>query len=193
MPVLSSPARRLAAGGLVVVGALVLVWFLTAYQLFADPEQATPQKADAVIMLGGASGERLPVARDLVEAGIAPVLVLSHTNSAGNVLADGVCDYPGVIPFALECFQPATLDTRGEAAAIGKLIEENGWHSVIVVTSRYHETRARTLITQCTTADVQMIVSEPRFSPFQWLRRFVIESGGLIDARLRPECQGSGH
>ncbi|WP_434612860.1 YdcF family protein [Arthrobacter sp. A5] len=188
MPVLRSPARRLAAGGLVVVVLLVLVWFLTAYQLFADPEQTQPHQADAVIMLGGASSERLPVARDLVEAGNAPVLAISHTRSAGNVLADGVCDYPGVIPFALECFEPATLDTRGEAAAIGNLVKEKGWHSVIVVTSRYHATRARTLITQCTTAKVQMIVSEPKLSPAGWLRRFIIESGGLIDARLHPAC-----
>ncbi|MBG0739158.1 YdcF family protein [Paeniglutamicibacter antarcticus] len=139
-------------------------------------------------MLGGASAERLPVARDLVEAGVAPVLAISHTHSAGNVQADGVCEYPGVIPFTLVCFQPASLDTRGEAAAIGKLVSEKGWHSIIVVTSRYHASRAKALITQCTTADVQMVVSEPDLSPFGWLRRFVVESGGLIDANLRPEC-----
>ncbi len=192
MPVLTSPARRLAAGGIIIVGILALAWFLIAYQLFANPEQTKPRKADAVIMLGGASSERLPIARDLVEAGIAPVLALSHTHSAGNVIADGVCEYPGVIPFALECFQPASLDTRGEAAAIGNLVRENGWHSVIVVTSRYHATRAKVLISQCTTADVQMIVSEPDLSPFGWLRRFVIESGGLVDANLRPECGAAG-
>jgi hypothetical protein len=49
-------------------------------------------------------------------------------------------------------------------------------------------TRAGRLISQCTTADVQMVASHPDLGPGQWLRRFVIETGGLLDASLRPEC-----
>jgi hypothetical protein len=33
-----------------------------------------------------------------------------------------------------------------------------------------------------------MVASHPALSPGQWLRRFIIETGGLIDASLRPEC-----
>jgi hypothetical protein len=35
-----------------------------------------------------------------------------------------------------------------------------------------------------------MVASHPDLSPLQWLRRFVIETGGLIDVSLRPECSG---
>jgi hypothetical protein len=33
-----------------------------------------------------------------------------------------------------------------------------------------------------------MVASHPDLDLGQWLRRFVIETGGLIDASLRPEC-----
>jgi hypothetical protein len=33
-----------------------------------------------------------------------------------------------------------------------------------------------------------MVASHPEFGPWQWLRRFVVETGGLLDASLRPEC-----
>ena len=73
-----------------------------------------------------------------------------------------------------------------------RLIEANGWKSVTVVTSSYHVTRAGRLIGQCTTAEVQMVASHPALDVGQWIRRFVIETGGLIDASLRPECANHG-
>ena len=85
-------------------------------------------------------------------------------------------------------FPPRWYDTRGEARAIGDLADANGWKSITVVTSSYHVSRADRLMEQCTTADVQMVNSHPQLSPGQWLRRFVIETGGLMDVSLRPEC-----
>ena len=89
---------------------------------------------------------------------------------------------------SLLCFRPEGMDTRSEAAAVGKLVEANGWHSVAVVTSSYHVLRAGTLMRQCTSAEVHMVASKPALDSLQWLRRFVIEEGGLIDVNLRPEC-----
>jgi hypothetical protein len=34
--------------------------------------------------------------------------------------------------------------------------------------------------------------SHPKLSWAQWLRRFVIETGGLLDVSLRPECAAHG-
>ncbi|WP_427018374.1 YdcF family protein [Pseudarthrobacter sp. P1] len=186
---LPQTARRPLVQGTIAVAALLSLWLVAAIVLFANPPQSAPQHADAVIMLGGASRERLPVALGLAENSLAPTLAISHTNSAGNVSADALCNYAGVINVKLECFKAGTLDTRGEAAAIADLIAAKGWHSVVVVTSRYHATRAQTLISQCTSAHVQMIVSEPKISIAQWLRRFVIETGGLLDAWLSPQCK----
>ena len=87
---------------------------------------------------------------------------------------------------------PRTWTPAARPGPSPRLIEANGWKSVTVVTSSYHVTRAGRLIGQCTTADVQMVASHPDLDVFQWIRRFVIETGGLIDATFRPECANHG-
>jgi uncharacterized SAM-binding protein YcdF (DUF218 family) len=169
------------------VGSLLL-WLLIALQLFVNVEPLSTHRTDAVIMLGGAASERLPVARQFQAEFHVPVLVISHTDTFGNRAADEACNSTASPNAAVICFRPPDLDTRGEAVAISSLIKANGWKSITVVTSSYHLTRAARLIGQCTTADVQMVASHPDLDLGQWLRRFVIETGGLIDASLRPEC-----
>jgi uncharacterized SAM-binding protein YcdF (DUF218 family) len=181
MPAAIRKALAFTAGGL-------LLWLVIAIQLFANTDPLTVHRTDAVIMLGGAASERLPAAQRIQrELGI-PVLVLSRTDTFGNRAADGVCGAAKFPNPSLICFRPPDLDTRGEAQAISRLVALNGWKSVTVVTSSYHVTRAGRLISQCTTAEVQMVASHPDLDLGQWLRRFVIETGGLLDASLRPEC-----
>jgi uncharacterized SAM-binding protein YcdF (DUF218 family) len=181
---LDSAARRILA---FAVGAFLL-WLILALQLFVNVDPLSVHRTDAVIMLGGAGSERLPVAQQVQGDLDIPVLVLSHTDTLGNAAADDACATAAVPSPSLICFRPDGLDTRGEAVAISRLVELNGWKSVTVVTSSYHVTRAQRLIEQCTTAEVQMVPSRPELSWGQWLRRLVIESGGLIDVSLRPEC-----
>jgi hypothetical protein len=181
---LDSAARRISA---FAVGA-VLLWLILALQLFVNVEPLNVHRTDAIIMLGGAGSERLPVAQRVQGELDIPVLVLSHTDTQGNAAADDACNTAAFPSASLICLRPDGLDTRGEAEAISRLVELNGWTSVTVVTSSYHVARARRLIEQCTTAEVQMISSRPELSWGQWLRRLVIETGGLIDVSLRPEC-----
>ncbi len=186
VPALKTVARQVLT---LVVGAAA-VWLIVCFQLFVNVDPLSVHRTDAVIMLGGAGSERLPVAQQVQEEYKVPVLALSHTDTSGNAAADDACKSATFPNASLICFRPNGLDTRGEAQAVGRLIEANGWKSVTVVTSSYHVTRAGRLIGQCTTAEVQMVASHPDLSPWQWLRRFVIETGGLIDVSLRPECAG---
>lgn len=141
-------------------------------------------------MLGGASAERLPAAEELRASLGIPFLVISHSNTPGNASADAMCQHGAAKPRWLMCLDLETKDTRGEAQAIGHMVDAQGWTSITVVTSRYHAARAGMLIRQCTDARVDTAGSTPDFSPKQWLDRFVIESGGLLDVVLRPECAG---
>lgn len=166
----------------------ILLWLLIAVQLFVNVDPLSVRRTDAIIMLGGAATERLPVARQIQAEFHIPVLVISHTDTFGNRAADEACNAAVFPNPSVICFRPPNLDTRGEARAVSRLIEANGWKSVTVVTSSYHVTRAGRLIGQCTTADVQMVASHPDLDLGQWIRRFVIETGGLIDVSLRPEC-----
>jgi uncharacterized SAM-binding protein YcdF (DUF218 family) len=191
LPALNAVPRRVRWALAAVFGA-VMLWLMVAVQLFVNVGPSNVHRTDAVIMLGGAASERLPVAQRLQGELNAPVLVLSHTDTLGNSVADDICNSATFPNPGLVCFRPGGMDTRSEADVIGGLADANGWKSVTVVTSSYHVTRAGRLIAQCTTADVQMVASRPALSPGQWLRRFVIETGGLIDASLRPECTGNG-
>ncbi|MET3811881.1 YdcF family protein [Arthrobacter sp. UYEF3] len=191
MPRLMPAMPPVAAQGLAFALGAAVLWLIVAVQLFVNVDPLSVHPTDAVIMLGGASSERLPVAQRIQQELGAPVLVLSHTDTPGNKVADEACNTAQFPSPGLVCFTPADYDTRGEAQAIRKLIAANGWKSITVVTSSYHLTRAGRLMEQCTTADVQMVASHPDFSPVQWLRRFVIETGGLIDVSLRPECSSS--
>lgn len=177
--------RRLLSTILIVL----VLWLIVAFQLFFNVHHPPLERTDAVIMLGGASTERLPVAQRLQESLGIPVLVLSHTDTPGNASADALCQ--GTVPRpegSLLCLSLDQKDTRGEARAIGGLVAAEGWRSVTVVTSRYHVTRAGMLIRQCTTADVVLADSMPDFNAKEWLDRFVVETGGLLDSALRPEC-----
>jgi uncharacterized SAM-binding protein YcdF (DUF218 family) len=166
------------------------VWFIACLSLFyINPPTSPPSPVDAVIVLGGSSEERLPVAQRLAAEAGAPVLVVSWTDTPGNRSADALCREASFPSASLVCFRPSGMDTRSEADVIGKLVEANGWTSVVVVTSSYHAPRAGSLIQQCTHATVNMVASRPNLHPLQWLRRFVIETGGLIDVNLHPECR----
>lgn len=187
LPALNAAPRRVR-WVLAGVSGAVMLWLVVAIQLFANVDPLSVHRTDAVIMLGGASSERLPVAQKLQAELAAPVLVLSHTDTLGNAAADDICNAAMFPRPELVCFRPSGMDTRSEAGIIADLAVANGWKSVTVVTSSYHVSRAGRLIGQCTTAEVQMVASHPVLSPGQWLRRFVIETGGLIDVSLRPEC-----
>lgn len=187
MPATKPPLRHTLSRVALGVLAALLVWLFFAFQLFFNVHTSPLHAADAVVMLGGASKERLPEALKLRDELGAPVLVLSNTDTKGNATADSYCDAHSLDPSVI-CFLPVPMDTRGEADAIGLMASEHGWKSIVVVTSKYHVARSERLLNQCTPSHVQMAATDPELSPTQWLRRFVIETGGLFTVFLHPEC-----
>ncbi|GAB3531761.1 hypothetical protein GCM10027403_02720 [Arthrobacter tecti] len=183
-PVLTRKGAALKAAVAAVV--VLVLWLLSSYALFYNPPLPKLQRADAVVVLGGASTERYPVGRGLVEDGWAPVLVLSHTDTPGNVDMDRVCNSRK--SERIICFRPEPLTTRGEARAVARLADEHGWDTVLVVTSRYHVLRSYQHIGQCSEARLIMAASDPELGLFGWLPRFVEEGAGLAGGALRPVC-----
>ncbi|WP_188667822.1 YdcF family protein [Tersicoccus solisilvae] len=171
---------------LVAAAVVVLIWLATCLALFVTVDSSPARRTNAVIMLGGDSTERLPVAQSVRRATGTPNLVLSNTDTPGNASADARCAANSSA--RVICFRPVTKDTRGEARAIGQLIADRHWTAVTVVTSRYHATRARMLLVACTDARVDVKVSEPRLNPWQWVERFVSETGGVVETALAPPC-----
>jgi uncharacterized SAM-binding protein YcdF (DUF218 family) len=136
--------RRIAiAAGL----ALVVLIAATAWLFFAPPTDEAAH-ADAVVVLGpGSGGERFERAMKLMNAGAAPVLVVSEGH-AQNVAEHGLCRQPDRA-FQVVCFQAEPFSTRGEARMVSQLAAARAWRSLIVVTSTYHVVRARMLFRRC--------------------------------------------
>lgn len=178
--------RKLA----VTLAASVLagvLWLIAAFQLFHNPSRDVPQRTDAIVVLGGMSSERLPVGLALRDQWGIQDLVIVTTGLPANAGSDEFCEAHDGDP-QLDCFRPDPLNTRGEALRLRDLAAERGWTSVTVVTSDYHLQRAGTLMKQCIAADVHMVGTKPELSPGGWLWRFVVETGGLFDVWLGPEC-----
>ena len=119
MPLKTASVTRAAVRVAVSVVAITLLWLIAAFQFFYSPPQATPHHTDAIVVLGGLSKERLPVAQELQESLDIPILVVSTTGLSGNVEGDALChedDDPDLI-----CFRPSPLNTRGEAKGLAEL------------------------------------------------------------------------
>jgi hypothetical protein len=128
--------RRAFAAVMALVVALVLV----TVRLFVWPAEGMPASVSAIVMLAG-PGDRLPVALQLARQHRAPVLVVSQ----------GWQGYGGPCPQAppdvkLICFDPDPGNTRGEAEFAGQLAERYHWRSVVLVTTRAQDTRARIIM-----------------------------------------------
>jgi uncharacterized SAM-binding protein YcdF (DUF218 family) len=138
-----------------LVLAAIVAFGLGIWLFLLRPEDPLPSHADAVVVLAG-SPARLPVALDLVGAGFAKTLVVSEDSAANDEERYALCHGAKPKRYTLICRKASPFSTRGEAELIGRLATANRWHSLIVVTSRYHMLRSRLLIDRCTQATLTM-------------------------------------
>ncbi len=168
--------RALAA---VVVTFVAVTAVLTA-RLFLYPSSRTPTRADAVVTFVGGRGERLDTALRLVHAGVARNLVIPNGTAPTWPQANRLCR--NRTSFKVFCPDPSPDTTRGEARAISSVARQHGWHSVVLVTSTYHVTRARLLLSRCYDGHVDTVKAGPGLSPGRYLLRVSHEWAGLAEA-----------
>ena len=123
--------------------ALVVALLLVTARLFVWPAEGMPARVSAIVMLAG-PGDRLPVALQLAREHRAPMLVVSR----GWQGYGGPCPRP-VPAVQLICFDPNPGNTRGEAEFAGQLAKRYHWRSVVLVTTRAQDTRARIIVQRC--------------------------------------------
>ena len=164
----------------VLLFAALALASLPLFILYDDDEVA---KADAVLVLAGAKS-RLPVALDLVERGVAPVLVISDGLDPRWTQANRLCRFGD--PARVVCVRPEPYSTRGEARLAARLARERGWDSLAVVTSRFHLFRARRLFERCLDVELAFVAApQPGF----WLPVSVgLEWVKLARAELQRSC-----
>jgi uncharacterized SAM-binding protein YcdF (DUF218 family) len=167
---MSSRWRRVLAAFV----AVVLAFGAVTARLFVWPAQGMPARVSAIVMLAG-PGDRLSVALGLARQHRAPVLVVSQ----------GQHGYGGPCPTStagvtLVCFEPDPGDTRGEAEFVGRLARRDHWTSVVLVTSRAQDTRARVVVGRCFGGSIYVVTGSLPLSA--WPYQIAYEWGALFKA-----------
>ena len=176
----SPRARHTILVTALVVGIVLAIAVVAVnVRLFVFPASSTPAHADAVVVLAGGDGERLDTGLELVRDGVAPNLVVSTG-------PDELCGTQH--DFAVYCFLPDPDDTRGEAEAIGRIADREGWQHLVLVTSDYHATRARILVERCFPGTVDVSAAHSGKGPLPLLWAIGHEWGGLIETAVHRGC-----
>jgi uncharacterized SAM-binding protein YcdF (DUF218 family) len=155
-----------------LVALALVVWLAATAILLVWPARDEPERADAVVVLSGVRKTRLAKGLELVRRGVAPTLVLSDGRAPGWREGNRLCD--GGATFRVVCFRPHPYSTHGEAADVARLARARGWRSLVVVTSRYHLTRARMLFRRCLDGSVAGVWADTSTGdmalniPFEW-------------------------
>lgn len=138
-----------------LLGVLFIVALVASTWPFLESVPTTASsEADAVVALAGVDA-RTATAVALADDGVSSTLVLSYVPGAATGAVEARCA-PAPVP-GVECPVPDPVATHGEARALADLAAARGWTSLVVVTSRAHVPRARTLIGQCFDGDVKMV------------------------------------
>jgi len=116
--------------GLVAVGAILIV---------SDPIQPV----DAVVVLSGDDGDRLALAIEMHDQGIAPKLVITDTTEEANELLVQEAQRGGFAPGDIILTTIQVRNTVDEARAVRELAQSNGWGVIMVVTDPFHSLRTR--------------------------------------------------
>jgi len=158
----------------VLAVGLLVVFSATTARVLIWPAQGAPAHVDAIVMLAGA-GDRLPATLSLAKEGRAPVLVISR----GTFGYSGPCPppTPGVRTI---CFDPDPGNTRGEAEYASALARRNGWHSLLLVTSRPQAVRAQLMFGRCFSG--QVYISTAPLSAGNWPYQIAYGWGALAKA-----------
>jgi uncharacterized SAM-binding protein YcdF (DUF218 family) len=138
---------------------LVAAWVVLSLVFFTWSPWAgeAPDHADAVVVLSGGRN-RLPPAVDLVRRGVAPVLAISSVSRTKPwPLGRRLCAAGKLGRATVLCFDAAPYSTQGEAETVERLARQHQWTRIVVVTSRFHVTRARMLFRRCFDGGLSMV------------------------------------
>jgi uncharacterized SAM-binding protein YcdF (DUF218 family) len=132
----------LRAIAFLVVAGLAIGFVLFAGRVAGFDTPAADRRADAIVVLTGDVG-RTMTGLELLRAGRAPLLLISGVDPSATP-AD-IQRHSGLSDDELDCcviLGRNATDTIGNAREAGDLVRENGYRSLIIVTSDYHLPRS---------------------------------------------------
>jgi uncharacterized SAM-binding protein YcdF (DUF218 family) len=211
LPTQSNRRPRLWIGvaGFLLFGALFAFFKVGRWLSVEDPLE----KAAAIAVLSGRMPGRALEAARIYKGGCAPEVWLTHSTEPGAALQklslaytgeDAynklILEHEGVPETAIRILDPPIVNTADEMKTIGQALKQGKSHKVILVTSKVHTRRTRTLWNHLARQDGEAIVrgiSDDAFDPAHWWRTtrdaldVVREMLGMLNAwaglPLRPE------
>ena len=208
----TEPERKPRLGGLLLPFVLIalILGFLNVGKWLVREDPL--QKASAIAVVSGRMPQRALEAARLYRQGYAPVVWLTHSTEPGATLeklsvpyaGEEVYDkllliHEGVPESAIQILDPPILNTANEMHTIGRALAKQNDRKVILVTSKVHTRRTKTLWGKLSAKDGEAIVrgdSEDNFDAAHWWRTssdaldVVREVLGLLNAwaglPLRP-------
>jgi uncharacterized SAM-binding protein YcdF (DUF218 family) len=203
--------RWLIPGGIfivVVVTAATLFFLVGTWLVVEDPLV----HADAIVVLSGRLPERALEAARIYKAGYSDLVWVSPPVSPVDELKTMKISYlgedfynekvliaKGVPPDSIRILDNADANTEAEVRQIAEDLHKSDFHSVIIVTSKAHTRRVRTIWRKLVGAEPRMIVhyaQEDTFDGAHWWRHtrdaldVMRETLGLLNAwagfPLRP-------
>jgi uncharacterized SAM-binding protein YcdF (DUF218 family) len=144
-------------GGL-LAGSAAAFFFGIGYYL--SPQDSLT-KADAIVAIsGGDTDARTAEAVRLYQNGWASHLIFSGAaldpNSPSNASAMARAAEKAGVPATAIILDEAAANTRQNATGVGTIVNRNGYQSLILVTSPYHQRRASLLFHRAVGRDVQI-------------------------------------
>jgi len=196
-------AVRVAVASAVVV-ALAVGAAVVVYVLPGDQE---PRPADVVYVIGPVTEDRMTLAEQLIDEGVADALMISTALENAAPPEDTGWEKPDKPEWAwsgspsidtsarcaeqsatLVCMQPEPFTTQGEAQDLATAMHENGWETAIVVTVTTHVARTRLLFDRCIADGVQVLGVDDDMPFGAWLWQFAYQTGGFVKALATPGC-----
>lgn len=170
-----------------VVAALLVIWLVIGYFVVVRPRVNRLAHADAVVVLGPYPADgRIDSALHIVDEGYADTLALSAV-PAGVASTRRLCTTV-LKGRPIICFTPQPATTLGEARQIRDLARRYNWHTLIVVTSKYHISRARVIVERCFDGEVIMRSSGARIGLGTWAYQYLYQTGAYLKLLFRHDC-----
>lgn len=166
---------------------MLLIWLVGGYFVIVHPRIDPASQVDAIVVLGppdvdGRSDRGLA----LMSEHFAKTLVISVQSEEQRRVKSACANANPA--YTVICFQPFPKTTRGEAEEVGRLARTHGWKKIMVITSKYHVSRARMLFERCLDGTLLVNAAPGIPSKREWAYQFPYQTAGYVKVFLHRDC-----
>lgn len=161
-----------------------LALLLLAYPLapIFSPLPVSPERADAILVLGPATDARLNYAISLADSLQVETIYVSVGLRVNEMDRGQLAICQGSNNFLVKCDRPQPMTTLGEINMLQRAAEIEQWQDVIIVTSKTHATRTRLYADRCYNGESWVTWPDEVLSPRKAMREYIYQATAFVKA-----------